>query len=248
MDADMETVMQGAEMAADAQTGGLADGIDLSPGSTIDPSQIDLAATDIDFDLDADGDASLGETAVSRQRSFNPFVSFKFYTFFLAFFGLTGFLFEWANLWSSSIGIFVLATGMGAFSGLSIAYLMHWGQSGPSGGIKMRDYLGAHAEVKVGISKDQFGKVKLTIDGKTIEMLAASADGNNYEIGDECFVIGIEDNTLQVISAKTVYDQLGTNDDTGAEEVTLEETGDAPTEDAAEASVHAGQAGDATER
>jgi len=189
--------------------GGLFEGdADLDAAGDI---EID-AEVDADFDVDADADVGGdidfnyehgydGDIEVSIGRRFNPFVSFKFYTFGLAFFGLTGVLFTALNLMQSSVGIFALSLGMGLFTGLAMAYvLFRLNASGGSEGITSRDYAGLPAKIMLPVSAERNGKVRLSIRGRIIEMPARAADDEVvFDFGEDCYVLGIEDGVVQVV-------------------------------------------------
>ena len=220
----------GADMDADlgADVGG-AD-FDVAAGDfDVDdlPFDFDLDGADIDADADIDaesGSGGLTEYEVSRQKRFNPFVSLKFWTFTAAFFGLTGTLFEGLGLWSSPTGIFVLSLGIGLSMGTAMAYLIHIADQGAGKGLSERDYLGASADVRLPIRPDKAGKIRVRVRGRIIDMRAELADDEEaLEMNDKCFVIGIEEETAQVISAAAVEQQLT---DAGETETVLADGGD----------------------
>lgn len=169
---------------------------------------------DADFDVDADADAGAGsvldgghnhgydgDIEVSIGRRFNPFVSFKFYTFGLTFFGLTGVLFTALNLIESSAAIFALSLGMGLFAGMGMAYaLFRLNASSGSQGVTARDYVGLPAKVMLPVSPQRNGKVRLAIRGRIIEMPARAADDEVvFDFGEDCYVLGIEDGVVEVV-------------------------------------------------
>ena len=161
---------------------------------------------DGDFDADADFDGDLdhghdSEIEVNVSRRFNPFTSFKFYTFTLAFFGLTGVIFEGLGLWESTSGVFGLSLVLGLLSGLGVAYAMHAVNSSEgSAGVTERDYMGASGKVVLPVRSGKRGKVQMHIKGRTIEMLAESVDDEVVlDFNEECFVLGVEDGIAKVV-------------------------------------------------
>lgn len=167
---------------------------------------------DADFDLDADADAGAhvdfnaehgydGDIEVSVGRRFNPFVSFKFYTFGLAFFGLTGVLFTALNLVESSALVLAvsLATGLGA--GLGMAYVLYrLNASAGSQGVTSNDYAGLPAKIMLPVGAGRTGKARMSIKGQIIEMPARAADDDVvFDFGEDCYVLGIEDGVVQVV-------------------------------------------------
>lgn len=178
---------------------------------------------DMDADLDLDGDAEVGahvdfnpeqgydsDIEVSVGRRFNPFVSFKFYTFGLAFFGLTGVLFTLLNLMESSGAILALSLGTGLLAGLGMAYLLfRINASSGSQGITASDYAGLPAKIMLPVRAGRVGKARIEIKGQIIEMPARSADDEVvFDFGEDCFVLGIEDGVVQVVRPSAL---LGTS-------------------------------------
>jgi membrane protein implicated in regulation of membrane protease activity len=225
-DADLEAEADAdldfdADTDADAEFGGdfdadfdadldSAGGLDLS---SLDPAAFDLEGAGLDVsDLEHEGmtGTHAGDLEVHGQRRFNPFVSFKFYTFFLAFFGLTGMLFTWLDLWSTPAGVAAVSVGMGVAAGLGMTYTMHLANSGNTRGIVGSDYLGASGKVVLPIDVDQAGKIRVTIRGRTFDMRAELADDEEttLDIDDACFVLGVEDGIAQVVDVSTVEQQL----------------------------------------
>lgn len=162
---------------------------------------------DAEMDMDADADAETstggsGDVEVVLKRRFNPLVSFKFWTFFLAYFGLTGVVFEFFGLMESTIGIFGLSMGLGLFAGLFSSYLMHAvNANAVSEGVTERDYVGSAAKVTLPVTGRERGKVRMMVKGKMIEMPAESADEDEvvFDLDEECFVLGVEDGVAKVI-------------------------------------------------
>lgn len=164
-------------------------------------ADLDMDA-DADFDLDADHHGGYDkEIEVAVSRKFNPFTSFKFYTFALAFFGLTGVIFEGLRLWESTFGVFGLSLAMGLVCGVGVAYLMHVvNQSEGGEGVTERDYMGASGKVVLPVRSGKRGKVQMYLKGRTIEMLAEPADDEVVlDFNEECFVLGVEDGVAKVV-------------------------------------------------
>jgi hypothetical protein len=167
---------------------------------------------DADMDMDADADAETGtggsgDVEMFLKRKFNPFVSFKFWTFFLAYFGLTGVVFEFFGLMESTWGIFGLSLGLGLFAGLFSSYLMHAvNANAVSEGVQERDYRGSPAKVTLPLSKSERGKVRMMVKGKMIEMPAEPADEDEvvFDLNEECFVLDVEDGVAKVIHASAL--------------------------------------------
>lgn len=101
-----------------------------------------------------------------------PLVSLSFWTFFLAFFGLTGAVL--AAFTGASVGLTALvAVGVGYVSGLSVTQVVRKLRRHEVGsGVRAQDYLGEVATVVLPTQKGQLGKVRLTVRGRTVDLLA----------------------------------------------------------------------------
>lgn len=168
------------------------------------------ADADVDFDVDGDADFDAdGEGAtdvVISHRRFRPLLSFRFYTYALTFFGLTGLLLTWVGQGESVLGIGMSAL-LGLVSGLGASYLVYYvdrdsAQTRPAAD---SDFRGAQAEVLLPISKDTRGRVRVRIDGRTMDIRAEVDDENIVlDLGDPCFVLDIEEGVAKVIDMKTL--------------------------------------------
>lgn len=195
------------------------DGVDAGGG-------VDLNEVPFEFDLEGAGietaQSSGGSVDVETgpRKSFNPLVSFKFWTFGLAFFGLTGFVFEQFGIWGSSLGVMLASIAMGLFAGLSVSYGLRMVDQSEGASLSDRDYLGASAEVLLPIEQDRAGKVRMEVEGQTIDRRAtAFEDETSFATGDTCFVLGFGEEGVRVVDVETVEQQVVARD----ERRTLEE-------------------------
>ncbi len=176
------------------------------------------ADADVDFDIDADADADLDmdadgegtpdlETRIGKK--YRPWFSFKFYTYALAFFGLTGVLMSLVGQGESMLGI-GLSVVMGLIAGIGASYLMHYGDkdSAAARARGERDFLGAQAEVLLPIKAGSRGRVRVKIGGRTVDMRAEAEDENvTLDMRDQCYVLGIEDGVAKVLDAKSLQEK-----------------------------------------
>lgn len=158
------------------------------------------ADADVDGDADAAGDSDADKDIETRGRKprYNPFFSFKFYTFTSAFFGLTGTALTF--LMQNPYAVFGISLAMGLTAGLGMTYLLHVANQSEGGrSVSERDYVGQAAKVILPIAKGQQGKVRLRLRGQTMEFRAESADGEFvFDFDDEVFVLGLEDGVAKV--------------------------------------------------
>lgn len=180
--------------------------LDLDADADLD---LDLDAdADVDFDADADVDVDgdVQADVVIRQKKYRPWLSFRFYTYTLAIFGLTGVLLSLFGLGETFIGI-SMSAALGLLSGLGVSYLLYYADRDsalmrPAGD---RDFRGAQAEVLLPISKESRGRVRVEVNGRFMDMRAEVEDENVVlDMGDPCFVLDIEDGVAKVIDMKTL--------------------------------------------
>ncbi|MBM4319181.1 MAG: hypothetical protein FJ125_04295, partial [Deltaproteobacteria bacterium] len=144
---------------------------------------------DADADHDADHDAGAdhgveadhGSTAEAAaalhasggdRRLWLPFLSLRFWTFFLAFFGLTGTVLSGFGL-MAVIPTLLTALAVGGGSGTCISYAVHalkQHQVGVATG--PQDFLGREATVVVRLGPGRAGKIRLSVHDNVIELLA----------------------------------------------------------------------------
>ncbi len=158
----------------------------------------------------ADGDADR-DIEVRRGRRYNPFLSFKFYTFSSAFFGLTGTVLT--LLAANPIGVFVAAVVIGLTAGVGITYLLHMADQSQGGRVVTgRDFAGRSATVTIPIRSGRTGKVKFRLKGQLVEMMAKNVDDGEdtvLDFGEECFVLGIDDGVVQVVHPSQLKKRSG---------------------------------------
>lgn len=214
-DADADADLD-ADLDADADLdGGFDPEADLD-GADPGAGEFDVSEVPFEFDLEAIGvetaESSGGSVDVETgpRKSFNPLFSFKFWTFGLAFFGLTGFVFEQFGIWGSSLGVLFVSLVMGLFAGLSVSYGLRAVDTSDSSALSERDYLGASAEVLLPIEEGNTGKVRMNLDGHTVDRLAtAFEEGATFERGDMVFVLGYtEQEGVEVVDTETVRRQV----------------------------------------
>lgn len=130
---------------------------------------------------------------------FTAFLSMRFWMFFLAFFGLTGLVLDGLDLIDSSGLALGLALGMGLATGQgTVAVFRHLSSSETSTAAGAHDYVGKSGRVLVGFGPGKLGKVRLTLKGTTVDVLATSDEPQGFASGDSALVIQMNDTTAVV--------------------------------------------------
>lgn len=161
----------------------------------------DLGA-DADADADAGSDADAGHElthgdAVGGHGSADFFLwsfrSIRFWTFFLAFFGLTGLALTWLGLVESQWLGLALAVGMGGLTGLGAAAVLRALGTDQSATVaSSADYVGKTARVVVPVRKGGVGKVRIQLRGTTVDVLATT-DEEEFSSRDEALIIEMDE-------------------------------------------------------
>ncbi|MDC0717151.1 hypothetical protein [Nannocystis bainbridge] len=130
---------------------------------------------------------------------FTAFFSLRFWMFFLAFFGLTGLVLDGLDLVDSPTAALVAALGMGLLTGLgTVAVFRNLSHSETSTAASAADYIGRSGRVMVGFAAGDLGKVRLTLKGTTVDVLASTEEERGFVVGDEALVIAMNDTTAVV--------------------------------------------------
>ncbi|MCB9616490.1 MAG: NfeD family protein [Sandaracinus sp.] len=177
-------VLGGVLLGASLLLGGHdADGPDAD-GPDVD-ADVDA---DVELEADADGlDKDLDVGAASD--AFWILRSFRFWMFFLAFFGLTGVTLDGLGLVDTSWITAVLSVVMGAIAGGGAATafrMLASDETAEAAGAS--DYVGKSAKVLVAPKRGTVGKVRVEVKGQLVDLLATTED----EIGADDEVLVIE--------------------------------------------------------
>jgi membrane protein implicated in regulation of membrane protease activity len=192
-------VFGGILLLASIFTGG--NDADADAGGDIEASDVDAGG---DVDADTHGDAAHHGHGSSIDVHgalglFTVFLSLRFWTFFLAFFGATGLAFHTLELVHSSTVTLIIAAAMGVLTGYATVLIMRALSTNQSGAIATAaDYVGQSGRVLLPIAPDQVGKVRLQIGGTTVDVLATSEEQRSFAAGDEALVIHMQGTTAVV--------------------------------------------------
>ncbi|MBD1915448.1 MULTISPECIES: OB-fold-containig protein [Cyanophyceae] len=181
-----------------AAVGGL-DGVDIDTDFNFDA---EVSANIDDIDVGTQIDQTL--TAL-RDRWWLPFLSLRFWTFALCFFGLTGLLITLMQ--PSLVGWLgaLIAVLMGLFCGLVAALVLRsLGRQSVSSLIRPDELTGQIATVEIPFDTHSRGKVCLRLRDSTISFFAITQEERSFQRGDSVLVVGLEHNKLWVASAEGI--------------------------------------------
>lgn len=158
---------------------------------------------DHSMDHDLSADAHDGSHA---DGAWTIFFSLRFWTFFAAFFGVTGILLT-AGTPLGQVPTLALALAAGAIAGGSVGLTMRLLQRNEvNTNVSERDFVGQDAEVMVAMRPGQTGRIRLEAKGEMLDVLAVADDGTREILaGTKVVVVGYEDDRARVISRDEVY-------------------------------------------
>lgn len=182
--------------------------IALATGGTLVLASLALGGdhdADADAELEGDADASAeghGDDAGWGDGfdAWLPVTSLRFWTFFLAFFGLTGTLLSGLSL-AAATPAAVAAVAVGYISGVVCVRVIRsmQGQVVDSS-VSGDDLIGAGGRVVVPLGRGQTGKVRLEIKGRTVEVLADTEEEAALTAGQAVMVYAVQDDGRVLVS------------------------------------------------
>ncbi len=139
---------------------------------------------------------------------FSAFLSLRFWMFFLAFFGLTGLVLDGLDIVQNTTVTLALAIAMGITTGEVTVYVFRrLAHSETSTAAGAHDYVGKSGRVLIGFGGGTLGKLRLTLKGTTVDVLATSDEERPFAVGEEALVIQMNDTTAVVARVPGRADQ-----------------------------------------
>jgi len=163
------------------------------------------AEGDADFDPDGDAGKDLGPSPSGDAGGAVTFFlwslgSLRFWTFFLAFFGLTGLALDGLGLVAPGIVGPILSVGMGLVVGLgAMAALRALSGDRATSHASSRDYVGKSARVLLPVrGGGGVGKVRVRVAGTEVDLLATTDDPRGFDAREEALVIQVEGTRVRI--------------------------------------------------
>jgi membrane protein implicated in regulation of membrane protease activity len=149
----------------------------------------DGAETGGDAGADGHGEVSHGGDALDALMSWLPLSSLRFWTFFAAFFGLTGTALSVLSV-AGPIATGIAAALVGYASGLALTRIVGGLQKSSSdSSLAAADLIGATAHVLLPVAAGRTGKVRLHLKGRTVDVLAETQEPAELVAGERALVI-----------------------------------------------------------
>ncbi len=155
---------------------------------------------DLNVDADIDADADVATDGVDFSDFWLPLVSVRFWVFFLTFFGLTGTLLnllglagKWATIGASS--------GVGLTCGFAAATIIQRLKRSELGLVPGSEaYKGVEGRVLLPISAESRGMVRITVDGRMVDLRAKALEGEALARGAKVLLVDYAENEASVVS------------------------------------------------
>ncbi|AFZ42686.1 hypothetical protein PCC7418_0456 [Halothece sp. PCC 7418] len=185
--------------------------------------------TEADFEMDADVDAEadfddidFGTNQGKREKKYNPWLgnpsqqqtlwltifSFKFWTFGICFFGLTGLALTWLQPNLGVVLIALIAVVMGLTIGTAMAWLLRvLGGNYTNSFTRTDDLVGVIGTVEIPFDANSRGKVQLSVKGSRVGFSAMTEQDRQFQQGEEVLVVSCQENRVWVVSTDNLKDQ-----------------------------------------
>ncbi|WP_106089842.1 NfeD family protein [Enhygromyxa salina] len=160
---------------------------------------------DGDADLDVQADADLDTHADAGHDAhgdiggfFGVFGSMRFWTFFAAFFGLTGLVLDGLDL-ATEYAALGLAIGVGFTTGWAAVTVIRRLSANDTGVVAgVGDYVGKSGEVLISAGPGRLGKIRIELMGTTVDVLAES-DDELISRGEQALILEMRGNKAIVV-------------------------------------------------
>jgi membrane protein implicated in regulation of membrane protease activity len=149
------------------------------------------------FDHSHSGDSGDGAAGASHDF-WIPFLSLRFWTYFAAAFGGMGLALTFLKMSSEPV-TGIVAAAVGVALGLTVSWIMRiLPRVTMHNTVLSDDFVGKEARVLVAGEGAQPGKIRVSIKGELIDILARREDGGTIATGETVVVIGLEGNEARV--------------------------------------------------
>ena len=160
---------------------------------------------DHDFDHDADHNIDAEVDADGETGTWLPFLSMRFWTFFLATFGLTGTLLSVLQF-PEGLGV-IVSTLLGISIGWVVAWFFHrLKKSNVTGTISTQGLRGTEGLVLLSVGPEKMGRVRMLIDGQYLDLPARTQDTTTIDRKEKVLLIAVHDGIAEVTRMKMLDD------------------------------------------
>ncbi|MGA7936774.1 MAG: NfeD family protein [Kovacikia sp.] len=131
--------------------------------------------------------------------------SLRFWTFGACFFGLTGIVLSQLRFGLPPLVIVIAAVGMGTLCGAGISVTLRSLRRRQADSlVRATDLVGLVGTVEIPFSRTSRGKVRLSVKGSIVDLIAYTDESRELIAGEQVMVVGTEQNRLWVVSASSL--------------------------------------------
>lgn len=181
----------------------------LAGGALVGASAI-FGGKDVDVGGHADvggGHDHAGDADGAHATGWLPFMSFQFWTFALAFFGLTGTVLTWMGL-ASMVPTLIASLALGLGTGTAVSSLVRKLRTQTvSSSVGSSDIVGRSGVVKLPLKAGSPGKIRMSVKAQVIDVVATTDDKDEIAVGEEILVTEMQDGRAVVVRAVRVEEQ-----------------------------------------
>jgi len=165
-------------------------------------TEVDVGGdVDVDMDVHIDVDTHLDAAFDSGGVGFIDLLSVRTLFFFLAFFGLTGTLFNVMGTAEPFAAILSIVTG--AVIGFGANYVIkRFGYQSVTSSSTTKELYGVTGHVLLPFETGEKGKISVIAKGQRLQLIARPVEGNqeeNFDKGDEIVIVRMEGSIAEVV-------------------------------------------------
>lgn len=155
------------------------------------------ASTDVSHDSDHGADHGDGPWV--------PFLSLRFWTYFATVFGLSGLVLSQISKTPEPMAVSIAAVA-GLAVGLIVSYTMRaLSRTDLDSSINPADMMGLEVQVLVAVRPGQAGRVRLTLKGEIIDVLATTDGDEAMEAGSRAVIVDLDGDRVKVVSRDSIF-------------------------------------------
>jgi membrane protein implicated in regulation of membrane protease activity len=162
---------------------------------------------DFDHGPDFDHSHDAGQHDMGSDGPWIPFLSLRFWTYFIGTFGATGLLLShFADTVEPTTAM--IAGGTGIASGLVAAAMVRWiSRNEADSTARERDLLGLRAKVTVPIREGSLGRIRTTVKGELLDLLANAEQPVELPENSEVVIVGMEGGRATVMPLDAILEE-----------------------------------------
>ncbi|HVI00540.1 MAG TPA: hypothetical protein VM869_17605 [Enhygromyxa sp.] len=159
----------------------------------------EVGLKELHFDKSLDGHAIDGhDTHGDLGGFFGVLASMRFWTFFAAFFGLTGIVLDGLDLAAPMLAL-GLAIGVGFLMGWTAVTLIRRLSADDTGvAATVDDYVGKSGEMLIAAGPQRLGKIRIELKGTTVDVLA-ECDDQSLARGEQALIVEMRGSKAMVV-------------------------------------------------